>query len=89
MFLGPLFGSHLYLNYGGKNTCDIIAMIDIIAGLTMAVFNCGPDVFSENKKFNKKLDRLKAYIKSKSTMVDEEGDEVYDDNISARTGHSK
>ena len=40
-------------------TCDVFALINVGIGLLAFIFNCGFNVFSENRDFNKKLAIIK------------------------------
>lgn len=51
MFVGPILGSLLETLYGYSGCCDLVALINIGWGTFLFVFNCGPWVFAENRKF--------------------------------------
>lgn len=40
-------------------TCDYFALVNIAIGILSFIFNCGFNVFSENRNFNKRLALLK------------------------------
>jgi len=58
MFAAPLVGSFLYTDTDARRTSTLMGYFNIIYMLILFVFNCGPLVFSENRKFLKKLDAL-------------------------------
>ena len=59
-FVSPNIGTWLYGYYGARTTADIVALFNLGLAAVMFVFNCGPFVFSENRKFQEKLAKLQA-----------------------------
>ena len=57
-FVSPLIGSKIYLKYGFRTTFDIVAAVNFIYAIILFTFNCGPKVFSEDRKFKQKLTEL-------------------------------
>ena len=49
MGLSPLIGSYLEGNSGPRTTCDQVALFNFGLGAVFFVFNCGFNVFFENK----------------------------------------
>lgn len=64
MFLGPLIGDALQSRFGYRTTCDVFAYINFGWALILFIFNCGPMVIGENKRFQAKLNTLKADAES-------------------------
>ena len=62
MFVSPLIGSNLNSSFGPRATCDYIAYTNFASAIILLLFNCGPFVFSENRKFQDKLDELRAKL---------------------------
>lgn len=58
-FVAPLIGTALYTVYGIRTTCDIFALFNIGFGVILVIFNCGPNVFGEDREFKRKLAILK------------------------------
>ena len=44
-FISPIIGSKLYVLYGARSACDLVALMNVILGIIFFVFNCGPFVF--------------------------------------------
>lgn len=62
MFVSPLVGSILQTGYGQRVTCDILMIGNLIVGVFLLIFNCGPLVFKENREFRTKLENLQAKL---------------------------
>lgn len=60
MAISPYIGSQLNIEYGPVHTSNYVGMFNIGFTIFMFLFNCGPFVFSENKKFEQKLYKLRA-----------------------------
>jgi hypothetical protein len=58
MFVAPLVGSFLYTDTDARSTSTYITYFNVAYMIILFVFNCGPRVFSENKKFLKKLEDM-------------------------------
>lgn len=58
MFVAPLIGSDLYTDTNARRTSTYIAFFNIGYMIILFIFNCGPWVFSENRKFLKRLEAL-------------------------------
>jgi hypothetical protein len=56
--VSPLIGSAIQESVNTPFLFDVVFLIDIILALSVLHFNCGFDVFSENHRFEKKLERL-------------------------------
>ena len=56
-FFSPLIGSKMYLNYGFRTTFDIIAGINVIFAIILFTFNCGFNVWNENRVFCEYLEK--------------------------------
>lgn len=50
-FIAPIIGSQIQSVYGQRTTFDIMALFNFIVGFISFYFNCGIDVFEENKEF--------------------------------------
>jgi len=59
-FVSPLIGSYIETAYGDQEVFDIFATISFGFGIFFLIFNCGPFVFSNNRKFHANLKALKA-----------------------------
>lgn len=59
-FVSPLIGTAMNTSYDQRTTCDIIAFFNFGFVVVLFLFNAGPFVFSENARFNKKLEELRA-----------------------------
>jgi HKD family nuclease len=59
MFLSPLIGSLIYEKYHSKYCFDVVFICDLAFGLFIGAFNCGLNVFRENREFNIKLNQLR------------------------------
>lgn len=59
-FVSPIIGAALEKQFGQRSTCDYTAFMNLSLGILFFVFNCGPFVFQENKKFNQQLEKLKS-----------------------------
>lgn len=55
MAISPYVGSKLYQVVGPIETAMYTAYFDAGFAIFLFLFNCGPMVFSENKKFEEKL----------------------------------
>ena len=53
-FLSPLIGGCLYMIYGMRKTCDIVAAANLVYVLILISFNCGFNVYKENVNFNER-----------------------------------
>lgn len=58
-FVAPLTGAALHKSLEERNTFDVIALANFGFGIIFFIFNCGIFVFSENRKFNERLQELK------------------------------
>lgn len=58
-FIAPLMGSYLYEYVDHRKTFDYIAIADFSFGILILFVNCGPWVFSENRRFKEQLSALK------------------------------
>jgi hypothetical protein len=58
MFIAPLIGSFLYTDTDARRTSTLIGYFNIAYMFILFTFNCGPFVFSENRKFLKRLETL-------------------------------
>ena len=61
MFVSPIIGSNLYTNTDANRTATYVGIFNVSYSIILFVFNCGPFVFSENRKFQKKLNDLMPY----------------------------
>ena len=59
MFVGQLSGGFMFDQIGGHRTGDYVAISNLVVGIFLLLFNCGPFVFKENKQFLKRLNILK------------------------------
>jgi hypothetical protein len=59
----------LFSSFNAVGTSNYLAAANGVYGIFLFLFNCGPFVFSEHKKFEKKLYELKA-----ENMTEEEKD---------------
>lgn len=59
-FISPLIGDALNTNFLARTACDISAYANFGFLILLLIFNCGPFVFSENAKFNEKLEELRS-----------------------------
>lgn len=57
-FVSPLVGTSLFNLLGQQTTCDYVALFNFAYGVILFIFNCGPGVFSENRRFCAKLSEL-------------------------------
>lgn len=58
-FISPLVGTAMYEKWNFRITCDYTASFTLAFGLICFIFNCGFNVLSENREFNRKLEDLK------------------------------
>lgn len=58
--ISPLVGGILHDNIGSRRTCDIVAYVNIAFGIISFIFNCGFNVFKEDREFKAKLAALQA-----------------------------
>lgn len=58
--MSPMVGSEIYVLTGKSSgrTCDIVSMFNFGFLVILFIFNGGPMVLSENKKFKKMLQSL-------------------------------
>ena len=54
-FISPLIGTMLYKQLGQRITCDYLAFFNLTYALILFIFNCGTNVFAENRHFTQKL----------------------------------
>ena len=59
-FISPLIGSYIYQSNANcmRTTFDIVAVGNFIYAVILFTFNCGPNVFIEDRDFRKKLESL-------------------------------
>tara|TARA_B110000285_G_scaffold204446_1_gene241402 strand:- start:9 stop:338 length:330 start_codon:yes stop_codon:yes gene_type:complete len=60
-FFAPNIGTQLYEAYDWRPTCDIVAIFNLGIAFILFLFNCGPSVFREDRKFKEKLDKLRNF----------------------------
>jgi len=58
VFFGPIIGGEMYVRFGSSKTCEILSIVDFIFGFIILYYNCGFDVFEENRQFQEKLKML-------------------------------
>ena len=58
-FFAPNLGTKMYEVYDWRPTCDIIALLNLGIALILFLFNCGPMVLREDRKFKERLKELK------------------------------
>lgn len=58
-FVSPLIGTYMHSSLGSRVDCDYIGFFNFGLAAILLIFNCGPFVFSENRKFNEKLAELR------------------------------
>jgi len=56
-FISPLLGGRLYTSLGMRTTCDLAVAMNVFAIVVFLIFNCGLNVFEENRVFMCKLAR--------------------------------
>lgn len=66
-FVAPLIGTYMYEVVGMRMTCDVFAILNIVVAVLSLVFNCGFNVFGENREFNKKLAALKGVVEEEDS----------------------
>lgn len=54
-FVSPLLGSYVQTALGDQECFDLFGCVSFGFGVFFFIFNCGPFVFSENRKFMAKL----------------------------------
>lgn len=59
MFAAPLIGSNLFIEYGSRLTFDYVAIANLALAVVFLVFNCGFDPIGENKRFQRRLTKLR------------------------------
>ena len=87
MFISPLVGSALYLQYGAGVTCDYVAILDFTWALILLFFNCGPHVFTENRKFNRKLHNLRKKGMNAEIKAPADPNQTYDSGHNSMKSH--
>ena len=60
MAVSPYIGSAMSAEVGPVHTAKYVGYFNIAFTIFIFLFNCGPFVFSENKKFEEALYKLKA-----------------------------
>ena len=58
MFVGPLIGSAMNTTFGSVKTCDYLGFANLGFAVLLFIFNCGPFVYAENRKFQERVAEL-------------------------------
>lgn len=67
-FVGPMVGSYMYEEVGMRWTCDWFGVFNIAIAVICFVFNCGFNVYGENREFTKKLAKLRGEEKENESV---------------------
>lgn len=81
MFVSPLVGSGINNLYGPRKTCDYFMLANLVVAIVLLVFNCGPNVFTENREFRKQLEDLQAKLQEDAITYGYDSLLTYDTNV--------